>query len=149
MIDAAVGWITERAYTGGETQLASQSQIHNAPFFQNGLQAKSGFEMCFGLGTLGAGAKTRLHTPKAVTYHEFRLKEFTPHCVYRLMASTKAALMKLPARTMTQGLYIKFDGESGLDYGGLQREFFYLISHEIFHPFQELFEYAASQSQIT
>ena len=41
---------------------------HRAPFFQNG--AKSGFEMCFGPSTLGAGAKTRLHTPKAVTYHE-------------------------------------------------------------------------------
>ena len=48
--------------------------------------------------TLGAGAKTRLHTPKAVTYREqpdycrfmighslvhmeSRIKEFTPHCV--------------------------------------------------------------------
>ena len=56
--------------------------------------------MCFGLSTLGAGAKTRLHTPKAVTYHEqphycrfmighslgrteSRIKEFTPHCVCR------------------------------------------------------------------
>ena len=44
--------------------------LHIAPFFQNG--AKSGFEMCFGLSTLGAGAKTRL---------ESRLKKFTPHCV--------------------------------------------------------------------
>ena len=50
--------------------------------------------------TLGAGAKTRLHTPKAVTYHEqshycgfmighslgrmeSRLKKFTPHCICR------------------------------------------------------------------
>ena len=41
-----------------------------APFFQNG--AKSGFEMCFGPSTLGAGAKTRL---------ESRIKEITPHCV--------------------------------------------------------------------
>ena len=48
--------------------------LNRAPFFQNGLQAKSGFEMCFGPGTLGAGAKTRL---------ESRIKEFTPHCVCR------------------------------------------------------------------
>ena len=50
--------------------------FHHAPFFQNGLQAKSGFEMCFDIGscTLGAGAKTRL---------ESRIKKFTPHCVYR------------------------------------------------------------------
>ena len=42
--------------------------LQHAPFFQN--DAKSGFEMCFGPSTLGAGAKIRLHTPKAVTYHE-------------------------------------------------------------------------------
>ena len=46
------------------------SQSISAPlFFQNG--AKSGFEMCFGPSTLGAGAKTRL---------ESRIKRFTPHC---------------------------------------------------------------------
>ena len=45
-------------------------KLHRAPFFQNG--AQSGFEMCFGLSTLGAGAKTRL---------ESRIKQFTPHCV--------------------------------------------------------------------
>ena len=67
-------------------------------FCQNG--AKSGFEMCFGPSTLGAGAKTRLHTPNAVTYHEqphycrfmighslgrmeSRIKKFTPHCICR------------------------------------------------------------------
>ena len=41
--------------------------------------------MCCGPSTLGAGAKTRLHTPKAVTYHESRIKKFTPHCIYRLV----------------------------------------------------------------
>ena len=45
-------------------------KLHRAPFFQNG--TKSGFEMCFGPSTLGAGAKTRL---------ESRIKQFTPHCV--------------------------------------------------------------------
>ena len=39
---------------------------------QNGLQAKSGFEVCFAIGSqrLRCWAKTRLHTSKAVTYHE-------------------------------------------------------------------------------
>ena len=60
--------------------------LHNAPFFQNG--AKSGFEMCFGLSTLGAGAKTRL---------ESRIKEFTPHCVCRVR--TKAIQCSLKAVT--------------------------------------------------
>ena len=60
-----------QAYTNWT--LARPSQIlHPAPLFQNG--AKSGFEMCFGPSTLGAGAKTRL---------ESRIKKFTPHCVCR------------------------------------------------------------------
>ena len=58
-------------------------------------------------GTLGAGAKTRLHTPKAVTYHEqpqycrcmighslgrieSRIKKFAPHCVCRYTSSELA-----------------------------------------------------------
>ena len=49
-------------------------------FFING--AKSGFEMCFGPSTLGAGAKTRL---------ESRIKEFTPHCVFRPWTAREAA----------------------------------------------------------
>jgi E3 ubiquitin-protein ligase NEDD4 len=40
-------------------------------------------------------------------------------------------------------LMIKFDGEEGLDYGGLSREFFFLLSHEMFNPFYCLFEYSA------
>jgi hypothetical protein len=41
-------------------------------------------------------------------------------------------------------LYVKFAGEDGLDYGGLAREWFYLLSHEMFNPYYGLFEYAAS-----
>ncbi len=40
-------------------------------------------------------------------------------------------------------LYVVFDGESGLDYGGLAREWFYLLSHEMFNPYYGLFEYSA------
>ena len=52
-------------HAGGQT--ITKSYIARL-FCQNG--GKSGFEMCFGPSTLGAGAKTRLHMPKAVTYHE-------------------------------------------------------------------------------
>jgi len=31
-------------------------------------------------------------------------------------------------------IYIKFAGEDGLDYGGVQREWFFLLSHEMFNP---------------
>ena len=40
-------------------------------------------------------------------------------------------------------LYVKFKGETGLDYGGLAREWFYLLSHEMFSPYCGLFEYSA------
>lgn len=41
-------------------------------------------------------------------------------------------------------LYVRFEGETGLDYGGLAREWFYLLSHEMFNPYSGLFEYSAS-----
>ncbi|XP_032218602.2 E3 ubiquitin-protein ligase NEDD4 [Nematostella vectensis] len=43
-------------------------------------------------------------------------------------------------------LWIVFDGETGLDYGGLQREWFYLLSKEVFNPYYGLFEYSASDN---
>ena len=34
-------------------------------------------------------------------------------------------------------------GEAGLDYGGVAREWFYLLSKEMFNPYYGLFEYSA------
>jgi len=39
-------------------------------------------------------------------------------------------------------LWIVFDEEVGLDYGGLTREWFYSLSKEIFNPYYGLFEYS-------
>lgn len=41
-------------------------------------------------------------------------------------------------------LFICFQGEEGLDYGGPAREFFFLLSRELFNPYYGLFEYSAS-----
>jgi hypothetical protein len=43
-------------------------------------------------------------------------------------------------------LDIQFQGEEGLDYGGPSREFFFLISREIFNPYYGLFEYSANDT---
>ncbi|XP_070542382.1 E3 ubiquitin-protein ligase NEDD4-like isoform X2 [Ptychodera flava] len=43
-------------------------------------------------------------------------------------------------------LWIEFQGETGLDYGGVAREFFYLLSHEMFNPYYGLFEYSATDN---
>ena len=40
-------------------------------------------------------------------------------------------------------LWIEFEGEQGLDYGGVAREWFYLLSKEMFNPYYGLFEYSA------
>ncbi|KAB5574640.1 hypothetical protein PHYPO_G00211340 [Pangasianodon hypophthalmus] len=40
-------------------------------------------------------------------------------------------------------LWVEFAGERGLDYGGVAREWFFLISKEMFNPYYGLFEYSA------
>ena len=52
-------------------------------------------------------------------------------------------IMRQSPTDLKKRLMIKFDGEDGLDYGGLSREFFFLLSHEMFNPFYCLFEYSA------
>jgi hypothetical protein len=42
-----------------------------------------------------------------------------------------------------QRLWIIFDGERGLDYGGISREWFLILSREMFNPYYGLFEYSA------
>ena len=65
----------------------------------------------------------------------------------------------LSAKELKRRFMIKFHGEEGLDYGGVSRytfdtyricsshgffrEFFFLLSHEMFNPFYCLFEYSA------
>ncbi|CAH8598394.1 unnamed protein product [Heterobilharzia americana] len=43
-------------------------------------------------------------------------------------------------------LWIEFIGEKGLDYGGVQREWFFLLSREMFNPYYGLFEYSAADN---
>uniref|UniRef100_A0A670KJC2 HECT-type E3 ubiquitin transferase n=1 Tax=Podarcis muralis TaxID=64176 RepID=A0A670KJC2_PODMU len=43
-------------------------------------------------------------------------------------------------------LWIEFDGEKGLDYGGVAREWFFFISKEMFNPYYGLFEYSATDN---
>nr|XP_045016966.1 E3 ubiquitin-protein ligase NEDD4 isoform X3 [Jaculus jaculus] len=57
----------------------------------------------------------------------------------RIMGVKRADLLK--AR-----LWIEFDGEKGLDYGGVSREWFFLLSKEMFNPYYGLFEYSATDN---
>lgn len=51
-------------------------------------------------------------------------------------------IMRLPAYELRRRLYIIFRDEEGLDYGGVAREWFFLLSHELLNPMYGLFEYA-------
>ncbi len=57
---------------------------------------------------------------------------------YRRILSVKRSDL-LKAR-----LWVEFEGEKGLDYGGVAREWFFLISKEMFNPYYGLFEYSAT-----
>ncbi|XP_035246187.1 E3 ubiquitin-protein ligase NEDD4-like isoform X2 [Anguilla anguilla] len=43
-------------------------------------------------------------------------------------------------------LWIEFESEKGLDYGGVAREWFFLLSKEMFNPYYGLFEYSATDN---
>lgn len=50
--------------------------------------------------------------------------------------------MKASPDDLKRKLTIRFGGEAGLDYGGVAREFFFLLSHQMFSPIYGLFEYS-------
>ncbi|XP_038215420.1 uncharacterized protein LOC119834939 isoform X2 [Zerene cesonia] len=57
----------------------------------------------------------------------------------RIMSCSKKELQK-------GKLCVVWDGEEGLDYGGPSREFFFLLSRELFNPYYGLFEYSANDT---
>lgn len=48
--------------------------------------------------------------------------------------------MKYPEAELKKRLMITFKGEEGVDFGGVSREFFFLLSHSVFDPSYCLFE---------
>lgn len=61
----------------------------------------------------------------------------------RVLDDSFAAVMRMSGNELKKRLVIKFEGEDGLDYGGVSREWFFLVSHEIFDPSYGLFQYSA------
>ncbi|KAG1809007.1 hypothetical protein EV424DRAFT_1529068 [Suillus variegatus] len=61
----------------------------------------------------------------------------------RVLDDSFAAVMRMSGNELKRRLVIKFEGEDGLDYGGVSREWFFLVSHEIFDPSYGLFQYSA------
>nr|XP_055044712.1 itchy E3 ubiquitin protein ligase b isoform X1 [Misgurnus anguillicaudatus] len=55
-------------------------------------------------------------------------------------------IMSFSAQDLRRRLWIVFPGEEGLDYGGVAREWFFLLSHEVLNPMYCLFEYAGKDN---
>ncbi|KAG6854113.1 hypothetical protein C0991_010277 [Blastosporella zonata] len=60
----------------------------------------------------------------------------------RVLEDSYGAVMALTGEDLKRRLMVSFEGEDGLDYGGVSREWFFLLSHEIFNPSYGLFEYS-------
>ncbi|VVC44435.1 Hypothetical protein CINCED_3A002588 [Cinara cedri] len=52
------------------------------------------------------------------------------------------AVMKMRPKDLRKRLMVKFRSEEGLDYGGIAREWLYLLSHEMLNPQYGLFQYS-------
>lgn len=63
-----------------------------------------------------------------------------------LLEDSFREVMRQTPEDLKKRLMIKFEGEEGLDYGGVSREFFQQLSHEVFNPAYGLFKYASSDN---
>uniref|UniRef100_A0A3Q4B7T8 E3 ubiquitin-protein ligase n=1 Tax=Mola mola TaxID=94237 RepID=A0A3Q4B7T8_MOLML len=70
-------------------------------------------------------------------YHQFRF-------LSRVKLTSLTHLLMICILMCT--LYIIMRGEEGLDYGGIAREWFFLLSHEVLNPMYCLFEYAGKNN---
>ncbi|KAL0595163.1 E3 ubiquitin-protein ligase Itchy-like protein [Plecturocebus cupreus] len=55
-------------------------------------------------------------------------------------------IMSFCPQDLRRRLWVIFPGEEGLDYGGVAREWFFLLSHEVLNPMYCLFEYAGKDN---
>uniref|UniRef100_A0A915Q3I1 E3 ubiquitin-protein ligase n=1 Tax=Setaria digitata TaxID=48799 RepID=A0A915Q3I1_9BILA len=84
----------------------------------------------------------RSHLPKSPTNIKC---EITVRRI-QLFEDSYRQIMQLSPTHLRAKLWIEFENETGLDYGGVAREWFYLLSHDIFSPYYGLFEYSATDN---
>lgn len=61
----------------------------------------------------------------------------------RIFEESFRVISQMQPRELKKRLLVKFKGEEGLDYGGVAREWFYLLSREILNPIHGLFQYTS------
>jgi atrophin-1 interacting protein 5 (WW domain-containing E3 ubiquitin protein ligase 1) len=60
-----------------------------------------------------------------------------------LFEDSYSQIGKLNPYDLRRKLFLTFKGEEGLDYGGVAREWFFLLSHEVLNPMYCLFQYTS------
>ncbi|XP_030885310.1 E3 ubiquitin-protein ligase Itchy homolog [Leptonychotes weddellii] len=68
------------------------------------------------------------------------------HYYCRIMDVGFLRIMSFNPQDLRRRLWVIFPGEEGLDYGGVAREWFFLLSHEVLNPMYCLFEYAGKDN---
>uniref|UniRef100_T1KCS5 HECT-type E3 ubiquitin transferase n=1 Tax=Tetranychus urticae TaxID=32264 RepID=T1KCS5_TETUR len=109
-------------------------------------------------GDINASAATNLITYERcfrAKLHQFRylchinaLPSHIKICVSRtnIFEDSFHQIMRVPPHELRRRLFITFKGEEGLDYGGIAREWFFLLSHQVLNPMYCLFEYAGKNN---
>ncbi|CAF0949453.1 unnamed protein product [Adineta steineri] len=64
----------------------------------------------------------------------------------RLFDDSLNHIMQCKSIELRRRLYLSFKGEEALDYGGVAREWFFRLSHEVLNPMYCLFEYASKNN---
>uniref|UniRef100_A0A8C5FHT9 E3 ubiquitin-protein ligase n=1 Tax=Gadus morhua TaxID=8049 RepID=A0A8C5FHT9_GADMO len=107
-------------------------------------------------GSLGTHAVSVLSTLKTQQQTDTALLSLQQHSMpqhIKITVSRKTLfedsfqqIMSFNAQDLRRKLWIIFPGEEGLDYGGVAREWFFLLSHEVLNPMYCLFEYAGKDN---
>ena len=138
--------------------LRSKSSSSNPPTNNNGLvtgvkKPKSSSEM-ISIEALNQRIPSSVSDRKGLLQKMSNLRQelaslqpATGHCrveVSRedIFEESYRAVMKMRYKDMRKRLVVKFKGEEGLDYGGVAREWLYLLSHAMLNPQYGLFQYS-------
>ncbi|XP_053708173.1 E3 ubiquitin-protein ligase SMURF1 isoform X1 [Synchiropus splendidus] len=103
---------------------------------------------CGGDGDVAARYERDLVHKLKLLRHELSLQQpQAGHCrieVSReeIFEESYRQIMKMRPKDLKKRLMVKFRGEEGLDYGGVAREWLYLLCHEMLNPYYGLFQYS-------
>ena len=67
-------------------------------------------------------------------------------CRLWIFEDSSAAILRPRPEELHKVLTVTFEGEEALDYGGVSREWFFLLTREMFNPSYGLFEYSAQDN---